>query len=69
MDNKITGKALRLLVVMDEGVELHTRTVRSFLMSKLENYKVPAQYEQVESIARTYNGKLDRKAYANYGRQ
>jgi len=65
VDDHITGKALKLLVVLKEDVQLDIRKIRSFLMSKLENYKVPSQYEQVEQIARTYNGKLDRKAYKN----
>lgn len=30
----------------------------------LEAYKVPMLYEQVEKVARTFNGKLDRKRYA-----
>ena len=61
VDDPISGKALKLLVVMAE--EMDVRALRSFLMGKLENYKVPMQYEQVDKVARTFNGKLDRKAY------
>jgi acyl-CoA synthetase (AMP-forming)/AMP-acid ligase II len=33
------------------------------MKSRLESYKVPLLYEQVERVNRTYNGKLDRKSY------
>jgi acyl-CoA synthetase (AMP-forming)/AMP-acid ligase II len=59
----ITGRALKLLIVMADGQKLDKRHVARFLSSKLEAYKVPLLYEQVEAIKRTYNGKLDRKAY------
>lgn len=63
MDHPITGQALKLLVVMREGAEFAPKQFAAFLRIRLENHKVPTKYEQVESIARTYNGKLDRKAY------
>lgn len=63
VDDPITGKILKLLVVIRKGTELDVRQFRAFLMSKLENYRVPVQYEVVDRIARTYNGKLNRKAY------
>ena len=63
VDDPISGKALKLLVVMKDPSRFDVRTLRNFLMSKLENYKVPMQYELVAEIARTYNGKLNRKAY------
>ena len=34
------------------------------LAQQLESYKVPLIYEQVASIRRTYNGKINRRAYA-----
>lgn len=63
MDHPITGQALKLLVVMREGAGFVPKQFTAFLKTRLENHKVPIKYEQVESIARTYNGKLDRKAY------
>jgi len=65
VDDVITGKALKLLVVMKEPSAFDIRSIRTFLISKLENYKVPMQYELVDRIARTYNGKLNRKAYTS----
>lgn len=63
VDHPITGQALKLLVVLREGTEFVPKQFAAFLKTRLENHKIPSQYEQVESIARTYNGKLDRKAY------
>lgn len=59
----IMGRALKLLVVMAEGAEFSKRTIARSLAQHLEPYKIPLLYEQVEAVARTYNGKIDRKAY------
>ena len=57
------GTVLKLLVVLADGAELDKRALALHIKSKLEPYKVPTYYESVESIKRTYNGKLDRKFY------
>ena len=61
----ITGHALKLLIVLREGTEFSPKQLSDYLKTKLESYKVPTKYEQVEKIERTYNGKLNRKAYFN----
>lgn len=63
IDHPITGRALKLLVVMNDGQFLNKRELAMHLRDKLEPYKVPMLYEQVEKVARTFNGKLDRKHY------
>ena len=60
--DNITGSALKLLVVIPSG-ELQPAKLSAYLASRLEGYKVPKFYERVEKIARTFNGKIDRKAY------
>ena len=65
VEHKITGRALKLLVVLKEGETLNKQRIARFLKEKLEAYKVPMLYEQVESVKRTYNGKMDRKYYMN----
>ena len=57
------GMALKLLVVMADGTSLDKRSLARHLAARLEPYKVPILYEQVDAVARTYNGKLDRKHY------
>ena len=59
----ISGNALKLLIVCKEGFELSPQYVASALQGKLEGYKIPIKYELVDTIKRTYNGKLDRKFY------
>ena len=61
----VLGHAPKLLVVLEEGVKLDKRKIALHINATLESYKVPVAYEQVDSIRRTYNGKLDRKYYRN----
>ena len=58
----ITGTALKLLVVTDEE-PLNKRALALFLKQRLEPYKIPMLYEQVATVKRTFNGKIDRKFY------
>ena len=62
-EHPIAGRTLKLLVVMTEGSVFDKRIIARYLKSRLESYKVPLLYEQVEKVNRTYNGKLDRKSY------
>ena len=65
VSHKITGLALKLLVVTSNENLFNTRELALFLKSKLEQYKVPLIYETVPQIKRTFNGKLNRKYYAH----
>ncbi len=59
----VLGTVLKLLVVLHDGYPLDKRQLARALREKLEAYKVPMQYEQVDRVRRTFNGKIDRKAY------
>ena len=59
--DEVSGSRLKLIYVA--GAEADVVALRAFMAEKLENYKVPALFERVPSIRRTYNGKPDRKAY------
>lgn len=59
----VIGTVLKLLVVLDDSLSLDKRHLALFLKERLEQYKVPTLYEQVDKVQRTYNGKLDRKFY------
>lgn len=65
VDHVITGKALKLLVVMKEGKELNRKDLALYLKSKLETYKIPLIYSKIEKVERTFNGKINRKYYIN----
>lgn len=62
--HRVLGTVLKLLVVLADGYALDKRAIAQGLQQHLENYKIPMLYEQVDAIKRTYNGKIDRKAYA-----
>lgn len=57
----LMGNMLKLLVVTNGDFD--KETTLNFLKERLEAYKIPTAYEQVEAIARTFNGKIDRKKY------
>ena len=59
----ILGQALKLLVVADGGVEINAKDLARRLKERLETHQVPLFYEQVEALALTPNGKIDRKHY------
>ena len=60
----VLGIALRLLYVVKEGLSVEKKALAKHLASKLEGHKVPQLYTQVDKVERTYNGKLNRKAYS-----
>lgn len=53
--------ALKLLVVLKEGMEIAEDAIRSMIANNLEPYKVPKQIVVIDEIIRTFNGKIDRK--------
>ena len=59
----VLGTALKLLVVLEDCIKLDKKKIARYIKSKLESYKVPFGYEAIDSVHRTYNGKIDRKYY------
>ena len=57
------GTAPKLFYVPRQDQTVKPRLIADFLKGRLESYKIPLFYEATEAIKRTYNGKLDRKAY------
>lgn len=57
------GTALKLLVVMDEEHPFDPRAVAAAIRPHVEPYKVPSVIEQIDEVPRTYNGKINRKAF------
>ncbi len=53
--------ALKLLVVLKEGMELDEVSIRETISRNLEPYKLPKQIMVIDEIMRTFNGKIDRK--------
>ena len=63
VDHIITGKALKLLVVMKDGKALDRKALALHLKTRLEPDKIPMLYSQVDKVERTFNGKINRKHY------
>ena len=61
----VIGTIVKLLYVTAEGVTITHSDIAKYIGAKVEKYKVPQAYEEVQAIKRTYNGKLNRKAYLN----
>ena len=53
--------ALKLLVVLKEGMELDEKAIRETITKNLEPYKLPKRIMVVDEILKTFNGKIDRK--------
>ncbi|EGN58204.1 malonyl-CoA synthase [Hallella multisaccharivorax DSM 17128] len=58
------GETVKLCYVVEEGATVNKRDLARFIASRLETYKVPRVFEQVDAIHHTFNGKPDRKYYA-----
>ena len=54
---------LKLLVVPNEAKPFVAIDLVRFLADRLEGYKVPQEIETTNGIAKTFNGKIDRKVY------
>lgn len=54
---------LKLLVVVDNKESFDAIKLNKFIANKLEAYKVPRKIECTDAIEKTFNGKLNRKAY------
>ena len=61
-NHPVVGTVLKLLVVPHNGYD--KKKLILFLKDRLETYKIPVLYGEVEVIQRTFNGKIDRKFYA-----
>jgi len=60
-EDRIKGRSIKMLVKVSEGAEFDPSALSAYLEDKLEAYKVPKKFEQVDEIPRTFNGKIDRK--------
>ena len=61
----ILGTIVKLVYVLAKNATSTHAEIAKYIAAKVERYKVPQAYEQAQSIKRTYNGKLNRKAYLN----
>ena len=60
-EDRIQGPVIKLLVQLRPGEKLDVPALTAFLAKDLEAYKLPKYVEEVTEIARTPNGKMNRK--------
>lgn len=60
-----SNTAVKLLVRMEQGRTLDQDAIIQYLKERLEPYKLPKIIKQVDSIPRTYNGKIERRKLAD----
>ena len=61
--DEIFGQKVALYVVMKKGVPFNKVSIRKYLASKMEKFKVPKVIEEVDKIERNKVGKINRKYY------
>ena len=69
VEDAITGEAPKMFVQPAPGTEFDPVVLSRYLLQKLEALKVPKQYEVIDKIPRTFNGKIIRKDLKNLDRR
>ena len=54
---------VKLLVIVEDKDKFDSAQLNDYLSEKLEKYKLPRTIEAVDELIKTFNGKIDRKAY------
>ncbi len=60
-DDKAFGRCVKMYVVMKPDCDFSPEDITAFLETKLEAYKIPRFIQCIDSIPKTFNGKIDRK--------
>lgn len=54
---------IKLLVTVEDKDHFDPSLLNAYLSERLEKYKIPRTIEAVDELKKTFNGKIDRKAY------
>lgn len=61
--DRLSGVSPKMNIVEEPGAEVDTAALREYMLQHLEAFKVPKQFEKVDAVPKTANGKIDRKVY------
>ena len=61
--DELNVPCLKLLIVVKDKNNFDIKALSDFMNQRLESYKIPRKINFVNSINRTFNGKIDRKSY------
>lgn len=56
----VLGEVVKAFIVKQQGFDFSTEELSSFLLDKLESYKIPVEWQYVDEIPKTQNGKKQR---------
>ena len=56
----VLGEIVKAYIVKSEDKELTFEQIAEQLQGKLEGYKLPLQYEWIDAVPKTANGKIQR---------
>ena len=65
VEDKLTGQAPKLFIVLEDGVKYDDREFKYFLSEVLDANKQPKVVEIIDKIPRTFNGKIRRNELMN----
>lgn len=58
--DKMMGEVVKAFVVIEDGATVDFQELTKYARGRLEDYKVPAQVESIDSIPKTSSGKIQR---------
>lgn len=61
--DRLSGVSPKMNIVEEPGADVDTAALREYMLQHLEAFKVPKQFEKVDAVPKTANGKIDRKVY------
>ena len=56
----VLGEVVKAFIVRKSDSDLSFEDIKSQLLGKLESYKIPVEFEWIDKIPRTQNGKIQR---------
>ena len=56
----ILGEVVKAFIVKEQNSEITLEEIAAQLQGHLEDYKMPAQYQWIDAIPKTQNGKIQR---------
>lgn len=58
--DRVFGEVVKAFLVVENNFVLNAECIQKKLLSKLENYKIPVEFEVIDSLPKTSSGKLQR---------
>jgi long-chain acyl-CoA synthetase len=63
--DELLGQAIKAFITLAPNSDLNDKVIRKFCMSRLENFMVPKYIEFIQTMPKSANGKIDKKALSS----